>query len=205
MLAFRVVIDGPPESCYSALGLIHGAWRPVPSRFKDYLGNPKPNGYRSLHTTVIGPYGERTEVQIRTQEMDRDAEYGIAAHWRYKSEGENENEEDQNRFAWLRQLLEWQRELSDPHEFLDTVKMDLFPDEIFVFTPRGEVINLPRRASAIDFAYAIHSEVGDKCAGARVNGQMVPLRQVLVDGDTVEIVTSQNPVSYTHLTLPTKA
>ena len=192
VLAFRVVIDGSPENCYAALGLIHAAWRPVPSRFKDFLGNPKPNGYRSLHTTVIGPYGERTEIQIRTQDMDRDAEYGVAAHWRYKSEGENENEEDQNRFAWLRQLLEWQRELSDPHEFLDTVKMDLFPDEIFVFTPRGEVINLPRRASTIDFAYAIHSEVGDKCAGARVNGQMVPLRQVLVDGDTVEIVTSAN-------------
>jgi GTP pyrophosphokinase len=192
VLAFRVVIDGPPESCYTALGLIHANWRPVPSRFKDFLGNPKPNGYRSLHTTVIGPYGERTEVQIRTLEMDRDAEHGIAAHWKYKSEGENETEEDQNRFAWLRQLLEWQRELSDPHEFLDTVKMDLFPDEIFVFTPRGEVINLPRRATTIDFAYAIHSEVGDKCAGARVNGKMAPLRQVLLDGDTVEIVTSEN-------------
>jgi len=193
VLAFRVVIDGPAESCYAALGLIHAEWRPVPSRFKDYLGNPKTNGYRSLHTTVIGPYGERMEVQIRTQEMDRDAEYGIAAHWKYK-EGRREGgtDEDQNRFAWLRQLLEWQRELSDPHEFLDTVKMDLFPGEIFVFTPRGEVINLPRRASAIDFAYAIHSEVGNRCAGARVNGQMVPLRHTLLDGDTVEIVTNPN-------------
>ncbi|MCS5635648.1 MAG: bifunctional (p)ppGpp synthetase/guanosine-3',5'-bis(diphosphate) 3'-pyrophosphohydrolase [Myxococcota bacterium] len=193
VLAFRVVIEGPSDSCYTALGLIHSEWRPVPSRFKDYLGNPKTNGYRSLHTTVIGPYGERMEVQIRTQEMDRDAEYGIAAHWKYK-EGrqEEESDEDQNRFAWLRQLLEWQRELSDPHEFLDTVKMDLFPGEIFVFTPRGEVINLPRRASAIDFAYAIHSEVGNRCAGARVNGKMVPLRHTLLDGDTVEIVTNQN-------------
>jgi GTP pyrophosphokinase len=193
VLAFRVVIEGPSESCYTALGLIHAAWRPVPSRFKDYLGNPKTNGYRSLHTTVIGPYGERMEIQIRTQEMDRDAEYGIAAHWKYKEgrQGE-ETEEDQNRFAWLRQLLEWQRELSDPHEFLDTVKMDLFPGEIFVFTPRGEVINLPRRSSAVDFAYAIHSEVGNRCAGARVNGKMVPLRHTLLDGDTVEIVTNQN-------------
>ena len=193
VLAFRVVIDGPPESCYAGLGLIHAEWRPVPSRFKDYLGNPKTNGYRSLHTTVIGPYGERMEVQIRTQEMDRDAEYGIAAHWKYKEGREEEGTaEDQNRFAWLRQLLEWQRELSDPHEFLDTVKMDLFPGEIFVFTPRGEVMNLPRRASAIDFAYAIHSEVGNRCAGARVNGQMVPLRHTLLDGDTVEIVTNPN-------------
>ena len=192
VLAFRVVIEGPPESCYTALGLIHAAWRPVPSRFKDYLGNPKQNGYRSLHTTVIGPYGERAEVQIRTSEMDRDAEYGIAAHWKYKAADQDGSEDDQNRFSWLRQLLEWQRELSDPHEFLDTVKMDLFPGEIFVFTPRGEVINLPRRASPIDFAYAIHSEVGSECSGARVNGKMVPLRHVLVDGDTVEIVTSSN-------------
>ena len=191
VLAFRVVIDGSAESCYTALGLIHAAWRPVPSRFKDYLGNPKQNGYRSLHTTVIGPYGERAEVQIRTEEMDRDAEYGIAAHWKYKSAGQEDNEEDQNRFAWLRQLLEWQRDLSDPHEFLDTVKMDLFPGEIFVFTPKGEVINLPRRSSPIDFAYAIHSEVGKECAGARVNGKMVPLRHILVDGDTVEIITNE--------------
>ncbi len=191
MIAFRVVIDGPPEACYAALGVIHGAWRPVPSRFKDYLGNPKPNGYRSLHTTVIGPYGERMEVQIRTAEMDADAEYGISAHWRYK-EGRFDADDDQSRFAWLRQLLEWQRELADPDEFLDTVKMDLFPDEIFVFTPKGEVMNLPRRSTPIDFAYAIHSEVGRKCAGAKVNGKMVPLRHTLVDGDTVEVITSQH-------------
>jgi len=192
VLAFRVVIDGSAEACYAALGLIHAAWRPVPSRFKDYIGNPKQNGYRSLHTTVIGPYGERAEVQIRTVEMDRDAEYGIAAHWKYKSTDHDDSEEDQNRFAWLRQLLEWQRELSDPHEFLDTVKMDLFPGEIFVFTPKGEVMNLPRRSTPIDFAYAIHSEVGNACAGSRVNGRMVALRHVLVDGDTVEIITNEN-------------
>jgi GTP pyrophosphokinase len=191
VIAFRVVIEGPSEMCYAALGLIHGTWRPVPSRFKDFLGNPKPNGYQSLHTTVIGPYGERMEVQIRTEEMDRDAEYGIAAHWKYK-EGPADAPEDQKRFGWLRQLLEWQRELADPHEFLDTVKLDLFPDEVFVFTPRGEVMNLPRRATPVDFAYAIHSEVGDHCAGAKVNGKMVPLRHVLVDGDTVEITTSEH-------------
>ena len=190
VIAFRVVIDGPPEACYTALGIVHAIWRPVPSRFKDYVALPKPNGYRSLHTTVIGPYGERMEVQIRTREMNTAAEYGIAAHWKYK-EGRVEEDEDQRRFAWLRQLLEWQREMADPHEFLDTVKLDLFPDEVFVFTPRGEVINLPARATAVDFAYAIHSEVGGQCAGARVNGKMVPLRHVLVDGDTVEIITSQ--------------
>ncbi len=193
LIAFRVVIDGPPESCYTALGIIHGTWRPVPSRFKDFLGNPKPNGYRSLHTTVIGPYGERMEVQIRTDEMDIDAEYGIAAHWKYKS-GHTEDHQHDERFNWLRQLLEWQSQLADPHEFLDAVKMDLFPDEVFVFTPRGEVMNLPRRSTPIDFAYAIHSEIGDHCAGAKVNGKLVPLRHFLVDGDTVEIITSEHQV-----------
>lgn len=193
VIAFRVVIDGPPEACYTALGIIHGTWRPVPSRFKDYLGNPKPNGYRSLHTTVIGPYGERMEVQIRTVEMDVDAEYGIAAHWKYKS-GRTEDHQHDERFTWLRQLLEWQSQLADPHEFLDAVKMDLFPDEVFVFTPRGEVMNLPRRSTPIDFAYAIHSEVGHHCAGAKVNGKLVPLRHALVDGDTVEIITSEHQV-----------
>jgi GTP pyrophosphokinase len=191
VIAFRVVIDGATEDCYTALGLIHATWAPVPSRFKDYIGLPKANGYRSLHTIVIGPYGERMEVQIRTVEMDTAAEYGIAAHWKYKG-GSLEADDEEGRFAWLRQLLEWQRDLADPHEFLDAVKMDLFPNEIFVFTPRGEVINLPRRATPIDFAYAIHSEVGDQCAGAKVNGKMVPLRHVLVDGDTVEIETSQH-------------
>ncbi len=191
VIAFRIVIDGPSEGCYAALGIIHAIWRPVPARFKDYVALPKPNGYRSLHTTVIGPYGERMEIQIRTLEMNTDAEYGIAAHWKYK-EGRVEADGDQSRFAWLRQLLEWQREMADPHEFLDTVKMDLFPDDVFVFTPRGEVINLPVRSTPVDFAYAIHSEVGNQCAGAKVNGKMVPLRHILVGGDTVEIVTSQH-------------
>jgi guanosine-3',5'-bis(diphosphate) 3'-pyrophosphohydrolase len=191
MIAFRIVIEGSPEDCYSVLGLVHSIWSPVPSRFKDYVALAKPNGYQSLHTTVIGSFGERMEVQIRTAEMHRAAELGIAAHWKYKEGRFDTDGDDEAKFAWLRQLIEWQRELADPHEFLDTVKVDLFPDQVFVFTPRGEVINLPQRATALDFAYAIHSEVGDQCAGAKVNGKMVPLRHVLHNGDTVEILTSK--------------
>ena len=192
-IGFRIVIDGGIADCYSVLGQIHSLWPPVPGRFKDYIALPKPNGYRSLHTTVIGEFGERMEVQIRTAEMHRDAELGIAAHWKYK-EGRIGAERDDTKFDWLRQLVEWQKELSDPHEFLDTVKLDLFPNEVFVFTPTGEVINLASGATPIDFAYAIHSEVGSHCAGAKVNGRLVPLRQKLRDGDTVEIVTSANQV-----------
>jgi GTP pyrophosphokinase len=190
MIAFRVVIDGTTADCYTALGIVHGMWRPVPTRFKDYIALPKPNGYQSLHTTVIGSYGERMEVQIRTAELHRNAELGIAAHWKYKEGRFDQAGGDAEKFAWLRQLLEWQRDLADPHEFLDTVKVDLFSDEVFVFTPRGEVVNLPQHSTALDFAYAIHSEVGDHCAGARVNGKMVPLKHVLHNGDTVEIQTS---------------
>ncbi len=188
-IGFRVVIDGGVEACYAVLGQIHSMWTPVSGRFKDYIALPKPNGYRSLHTTVIGEFGERMEIQIRTREMDRDAELGIAAHWKYK-EGRLAAEEDDSKFQWLRQLVEWQQQIQDPHEFLDAVKLDLFPNEVFVFTPRGEVINLPVRATPIDFAYAIHSEVGHQCAGAKVNGRLVPLRHRLKDGDTVEIITS---------------
>ncbi|MFP6624372.1 MAG: bifunctional (p)ppGpp synthetase/guanosine-3',5'-bis(diphosphate) 3'-pyrophosphohydrolase [Myxococcota bacterium] len=191
MIAFRIVIGGgSPEGCYAALGTVHSMWRPVPARFKDYIALPKPNGYQSLHTTVIGSYGERMEVQIRSEEMHRDAELGIAAHWKYKEGRIDTGSQDEAKFAWLRQLLEWQRDLADPHEFLDAVKVDLFPDEVFVFTPTGEVITLPQRATALDFAYAIHSEVGDQCGGAKVNGKQVPLRHVLHNGDTVEIQTS---------------
>ncbi|CAG0993747.1 GTP pyrophosphokinase [Myxococcaceae bacterium] len=193
VIAFRVILDGTKEQVYAALGIVHGTWTPVPGRFKDYVALPKPNGYQSLHTTVIGPYGERMEVQIRTEEMHQNAEYGIAAHWSYK-EGRVGDDEDAAKFAWLRQLLEWQRELSDPHEFLDTVKVDLFPDEVFVFTPRGDVMNLPKGATPLDFAYAIHSEVGAHCAGARVNGKLVPLRHRLSDGDTVQILTSTSQI-----------
>jgi GTP pyrophosphokinase len=194
VIAFRVILDAPPESVYTALGLVHATWRPVPGRFKDYVALPKPNGYQSLHTTVIGPYGERMEVQIRTRDMHRAAEFGIAAHWRYKEKktgGGARDDADEQKFAWLRQLLDRQQELSDPHEFLDAVKVDLFPDEVFVFTPQGDVINLPRGSTPLDFAYAIHSEVGSHCAGARVNGRIVPLRHVLKDGDTLEILTSE--------------
>jgi len=160
----------------------------VPGRFKDYVALPKANGYQSLHTTVIGPYGERMEVQLRTRDMHQNAELGIASHWKYKGHGGDAK--DDAKFAWLRQLIERQGELEDPHEFLEVVKVDLFPDEVFVFTPKGDVINLPKGATALDFAYAIHSQVGEHCAGARVNGTMRPLSHKLADGDTVEILTN---------------
>ncbi len=192
VIAFRIILDGPENGVYTALGIIHAIWRPVPGRFKDYVALPKPNGYQSLHTTVIGPYGERMEAQIRTAEMHRNAEFGIAAHWKYKEGRVHAHDEDDGKFAWLRQLLDWQRELADPHEFIDTVKVDLFPDEVFVFTPKGDVMNLPRGATPIDFAYAIHSEVGAHCSGAKVNGKIVALRHALSDGDTVEVITSRD-------------
>ena len=187
-IGFRVVIEGSIGDCYAVLGQIHSIWPPVPGRFKDYIALPKPNGYRSLHTTVIGQFGERMEIQIRTQEMHRDAELGIAAHWKYK-EGRVAADRDDSKFDWLRQLVEWQKDISDPHEFLDAVKLNLFPDEVFVFTPKGEVINLPVGSTPIDFAYAIHSEIGSHCSGAKLNGRLVPLHQKLKGGDTVEILT----------------
>jgi GTP pyrophosphokinase len=189
VIAFRIVLEGDSAVVYAALGLVHSMWPPVPGRFKDYVALPKPNGYKSLHTTVIGPYGERMEMQIRTAEMHQDAEQGIAAHWKYK-EGLGGEQKDDAKFGWLRQLLESQGELADPHEFFDAVKVDLFPDEVFVFTPRGDVINLPAGATPVDFAYAIHSEVGAHCSGAKVNGKMRSLRYQLSDGDTVEVLTS---------------
>jgi GTP diphosphokinase / guanosine-3',5'-bis(diphosphate) 3'-diphosphatase len=188
LVAFRIIVDTVGE-CYGALGVVHAGWKPVPGRFKDYIGLPKANGYQSLHTTVIGPYGERMEVQIRTHEMHRVAEAGIAAHWRYKGASAASGDDTQ-RFAWLRQLLEWQQNLPDPQDFLRSIKDDLFSDEVFVFTPHGDLLNFPEGASVIDFAYRIHSEVGHHCAGARVNGRLVPLRYRLRNGDTVEIVTT---------------
>ncbi len=187
LVAFRIIVDTVRE-CYEALGVAHASWKPVPGRFKDYIGLPKANGYQSLHTTVIGPYGERMEVQIRTHEMHKVAEAGIAAHWKYKGPGTPS--EEAQRFAWLRQLLEWQQNLPDPQDFLRSVKDDLFSDEVFVFTPRGDLLNFPEGASVIDFAYRIHSEVGHHCAGARVNSRLVPLRYRLRNGDTVEIVST---------------
>jgi GTP pyrophosphokinase len=190
VIAFRIILDGPKESVYHALGLVHAIWPPVPGRFKDYVALPKANAYQSLHTTVIGPYGERMEVQLRTKEMHQGAELGIAAHWKYKGHGGHAR--DDAKFAWLRQLIERQGELEDPHEFLEVMKVDLFPDEVFVFTPKGDVVNLPKGATALDFAYAIHSQVGEHCSGARVNGTMRPLHYELSDGDTVEVLTSPN-------------
>jgi GTP pyrophosphokinase len=191
LVGFRIVVDTLTD-CYAALGVVHANWKPVPGRFKDYIALPKNNMYQSLHTTVIGLYGERVEVQIRTHEMHRVAEFGIAAHWKYKEGGQSAGAVEAQRFAWLRQLLEWQQNVSDPQEFLGSVKEDLFSDEVFVFTPKGDVLNFPEGASVIDFAYRIHSEVGHHCAGARVNGRMVPLRYRLRNGDTVEIVTTAN-------------
>ncbi|OGQ81772.1 MAG: GTP pyrophosphokinase [Deltaproteobacteria bacterium RIFCSPLOWO2_12_FULL_60_19] len=188
LVAFRIIVDTVRE-CYEALGVIHSQWKPVPGRFKDYIALPKPNMYQSLHTTVIGPYGERMEIQIRTQEMHRVAEEGIAAHWRYK-EGKDFQFNDIQKFAWLRQLLEWQQNVEDPQEFLHSIKEDLFADEVYVFTPKGDLIGFPKGATAVDFAYRIHSEVGHHCSGARVNGQLLPLKYLLRSGDTVEIITT---------------
>ncbi len=188
ILAVRVIVNSVKE-CYEILGLIHAMWKPIPGRFKDYISLPKANMYQSLHTTVIGPLGQRMEVQIRTWQMDKIAEEGIAAHWKYK-EGKAASKTDESQFAWLRRLLEWQKDVQDPKEFLDTVRMDLFPNEVYVFTPKGEVKGFPKGATPVDFAYSIHSEIGDKCMGARVKGKMVPLRYQLRNGDIVEIITS---------------
>jgi guanosine-3',5'-bis(diphosphate) 3'-pyrophosphohydrolase len=188
--AFRVIVNSIKE-CYDVLGIIHSLWKPIPGKFKDYVGLPKENMYQSLHTTVIGPYGERIEIQIRTHEMHRIAEEGIAAHWKYK-EGKVVEEAEDKRFTWLRQLLEWQRDLKDDAEFIESVKVDLFPHEVYVFTPKGAVKQFPLGATPVDFAYSIHSDVGNHCSGAKVNGKIVPLRYELRSGDTVEIMTSPN-------------
>ncbi|MEC9465094.1 MAG: bifunctional (p)ppGpp synthetase/guanosine-3',5'-bis(diphosphate) 3'-pyrophosphohydrolase [Myxococcota bacterium] len=187
VVAFRVLVDTVGQ-CYEVLGHVHSLWHPIPGRFKDYIAMPKPNQYRSLHTSVIGPEGERIEIQIRTEEMHQICEEGVAAHWDYKEAG-NLSKRSKSQFAWLRQLMEWQQDVKDPNEFLDTVKFDLFTDEVFVFTPRGEVISLKRGSTPVDFAFAIHTEVGTRCAGAKVNGRMVPLRYELKNGDMVEIIT----------------
>ena len=187
ILAIRIITDSV-KNCYAALGVIHNEWHPVPGRIKDFIAMPRPNLYQSLHTSVIGPGGVTFEVQIRTEEMHKIAEEGIAAHWKYKEGSKGPGLDDQ-RIAWLRQLVEWQRDMSDSGDFLSTVKMDLYGEEVYTFTPRGRVIVLPREATPIDFAYAIHSDVGNTCTGARVNGAMKPLKTTLRNGDVVEILT----------------
>lgn len=195
VVGFRVIVDTIAE-CYESLGIIHSLWKPIPGRFKDYIAIPKPNSYQSLHTTVFGPEGERIEVQIRTKEMHRIAEEGVAAHWAYKEKGRapakgpEMSAKDAQKFGWLRQLVEWQQDLTDSREFIETVKVDLFSDEVFVFTPKGDVKSLPRGSTPVDFAFSIHSQVGTHTVGAKVNGKLVPLRYVLKNGDSVEILTS---------------
>ncbi len=190
VLAFRVLVDTVAE-CYAALGLVHSLWKPIPGRFKDFIAMPKTNNYQSLHTTVIGPGGERIEIQIRTQEMNLVAERGIAAHWKYKERGKMEDGSDLQQANWLRDLVNLHQQTRNSDEFLDTVKTDLFESEIYVFTPNGDVREFPEGATPVDFAYAVHTDLGNKCVGARVNGKMVPLKHQLQNGDTVEIVSSK--------------
>ncbi|OGB95214.1 MAG: GTP pyrophosphokinase [candidate division NC10 bacterium RIFCSPLOWO2_12_FULL_66_18] len=190
LTAVRVITDSIKD-CYGTLGVIHTLWKPISQRFKDFIAVPKSNGYQSLHTTVIGPKGDPVEIQIRTWEMHRVAEEGIAAHWKYK-EGRTSLDPSDESFVWLRQMMEWQRELKDSKEFLNTLKIDLFPDEVYVFTPRGDVKPFPKGATPVDFAFAVHTDVGLRCVGAKVNGRLVPLRTELQNGDIVEILTSPN-------------
>ncbi|GAB6145411.1 RelA/SpoT family protein [Desulfocicer niacini] len=189
IIAFRVILDRKSQ-CYQAMGVIHDMWKPIHYKFKDYIGVPKPNLYQSLHTTVMGPRGQRVEIQLRTWEMDSIAESGIAAHWSYK-EGAAIDEKTGKTFAWLRNLVENQEESSDPDEFLENVKIDLYPNEIYVFTPGGDIRTLPKGATPVDFAYQVHTEVGEQCTGARVNGRLVPLAQPLETGNTVSIITTK--------------
>ena len=189
LLGVRIIVNSEIE-CYEVLGIIHNLWRPVPGRFKDYIANKKSNNYQSLHTTVIAMDGKPLEVQIRTWEMHRIAEYGVAAHWLYKEEIKKPDSFEE-KLSWLRQLLEWQKELLDDQEFLDSIRSDLFEREIYVFTPKGDIIALPQGSTPLDFAYAIHTEVGHRCRGAKVNGKIVPLNYVLQNGDIVEIITSK--------------
>ncbi|WP_319466274.1 bifunctional (p)ppGpp synthetase/guanosine-3',5'-bis(diphosphate) 3'-pyrophosphohydrolase [uncultured Pseudodesulfovibrio sp.] len=197
LIAFRIIVKSLKD-CYAVLGLIHAIWRPVPGRFKDYISIPKANMYQSLHSTVIGPDGERIEFQIRTEEMNQIAEYGVAAHWQYKEVGKGAKKgrttgtRDAERYTWLKQIMDWQRELSDPREFMSSLRLDMFQEEVYVFTPHGDIKELPEGATPLDFAYAIHSEVGDKCAGAKVNGRIVPLHSTLKNGDSIEIITDKN-------------
>ncbi|MDG2283593.1 MAG: RelA/SpoT family protein, partial [Longimicrobiales bacterium] len=189
LMAMRVTTQNL-QDCYAALGVIHSKWTPIPERFHDYVATPKSNMYRSLHTTVFGPAGRRYEIQIRTEEMHRTAEYGIAAHWRYKEDGDARTDEADEALTWFRQVLEWQQDTAEPEEFMEFLRMDLFQGEIFVFTPEGDVKALPIGATPIDFAYTVHTDVGHHCAGAKVNGRIAPLSRELKNGDAIEILTN---------------
>lgn len=191
IIAFRIIVNSISD-CYAVLGLIHGTWKPIPGRFKDYIALTKPNLYQALHTTVIGPYGERMEIQIRTEEMHRIAEHGIAAHWMYKDiqDGGDGTDSTHGRFTWLRQLLEWEKDLKDSGEFMETLKGDLFEEEVFVFTPKGEMKVFPNGATPIDFAYSVHTDIGEKCTGVKINGRLASLESKLKNGDVLEVLTS---------------
>ena len=192
LFAFRIVVSSIKD-CYEALGVVHAMWKPMPGRFKDYIAMPKANMYQSLHTTVVRPNGEPAEIQIRTKEMHQTCEFGVAAHWAYKEKSEeNLTTTDLDKFSWLRQIIQWQSELTDPDEFLEAVKVDLFDEEIFVFTPKGDVMSLPQKSTALDFAFAVHTDIGIKTIGAKVNGRIVPIKRGLRSGDIVEIMTSPN-------------
>ena len=190
IIAIRIIVNDV-KSCYAALGIIHSLWKPVPGRFRDFIANPKFNMYQSLHTTVIGVKGKPVEIQIRTYEMHKFAEYGIAAHYKYKEGGFKKLSEFDKRVAWIRQILDWQKELKDPQDYMESLKLDLFEEEVFVFTPKGKVVNLPRGATTIDFAYQIHTDVGHNIIGSKINGNMVPIETVLENGGIVEIIVSK--------------